>query len=122
MLTAQDRRLWWLVVYDEATATAARAIAVLGSQGHDRSIAWIGEPPEDLVIELEADADRLWPAGVDVDGFISLVDDIATVGLLEVRTPPPTATVAEAVDVLALAAEDHTATTEAAQWETPDAH
>ena len=121
LATTHARRLWWLVVYDEPTKTAARAIAVIGSQGPDRSIAWLGQPPEDLVGDLEVDAGRWWPVGVDVAGLIRLIGDIATVGLLEVRTPPETESLTEAVEVLALAAEDHTADTEAARWEDRDA-
>lgn len=87
--------LWWLVVYDEDTATASRAVAVVGVADGGPFLAWIEGASMRPTSEAEVEAVR--PAAVVRAG------GEVTLALIQVDRSIP-GPVEQAVEMLAAAA------------------
>jgi hypothetical protein len=92
---SESGELWWLVVYDEDTATASRAIAVVGLADDSAFLAWIDGPPTGHA--GIGDVEAVCPAAL-----VHPHDEI-TLALVQVGQPIP-GPVEHAVERLAAAA------------------
>lgn len=94
-----ERRLWWLTVYDPTTGCATRVVGVVGVDGCDRWLSWLPHEP----------CARLWTdragpiadiTAVRPDRWAQLADGIV-LGLVPIDDPPAAVDLAGSVEAAA---------------------
>ena len=101
MIATEDRRLWWLTVYDPETGIATRVVGVVGTEGQDRHLSWM--PLDDDAARWAAALDDAMVddfanmMAVDVDAATEIADGIV-LGFVAVDNPPQSPDLVGAVE------------------------